>query len=62
MLKQSKIMPKKHVLDNEFSPGKKDLIRDKCNAAKVSINNFKEPFLSILTSAADGFPLNLWDK
>ena len=61
-LKQSGSMPKKQVLDNEISPGMKDLIQDKykmdyeivppgChrhNATEVAICNFTAHFIGIL--------------
>ena len=32
------------------------------NAAKVTIQNFKAHFLSILAGTAKDFPLSLWDR
>jgi hypothetical protein len=74
-LKRAGIVPKKHVLDNEVSENMKNHIRDtckfnmelvppgchQCNAAEVSIRNFKAYFLGILAGAADDFPQSLWD-
>ena len=75
-LKQTGIIPRKHVLDNEISTAMKELITNKykmeyklvppgChqrNAAGVAIRNFKAHFLSILAGVADDFLLKLWDK
>ncbi len=74
-LKQTGIVPKKHVLDNKVSDNMKNHICNTCNfdmelvplechqrnAAKVAIRNFKTHFLSILAGVADNFPPSLWD-
>jgi hypothetical protein len=66
------IQPCIHILDNEISQAMKDLILDKyhltyelaplgchcCNAAEVTISNFKSHFLSILAGVASDFPCN----
>merc|ERR1712197_187064 len=73
--KRAKIIPRKHVLDNEVSENMKELIRStynmelelvppgchRRNAAEVAIQNFKAHFLSILAGVADDFPMQLWD-
>merc|ERR1712155_310154 len=73
--KRAKIIPCKHVLDNEVSENMKELIRSTynmelelvppgchcCKAAEVAIQNFKAHFLSILAGVADDFPMQLWD-
>ena len=75
-LKQAGIVPKKHVLDNEVSEVKKEIIRDEyhmnmelvllgChrrNAAEAAIRNFKAHFLSVLAGTAEDFPPSLWDR
>ena len=75
-LHRASIKPRKHILDTEISQAMKDLIQDKyhlqyelappgchrCNAAEVTIHNFKCHFLSILAGVADNFPLELWDN
>ena len=64
------------MLDNEISANLKELMRyeysmeielvtpgnHRHNAAKVSINNFKAHFLSILSGVADNFPLQLLER
>ena len=68
-LSRAGIFPVKHILENEVSESMKDVICDKytmqmeltlpgChrrNAAKVAIQNFKAPFLSILTGVTNNF-------
>jgi hypothetical protein len=75
-LKWANIIPKKHVLDNEVSENMKNHICDtckldielvppgchRCNAAEVTISNFKAHFLSVLAGVADNFSPNLWDR
>ena len=75
-LKNSGIVPRKHVLDNEVSSATKEVIHDKykieielvppgChrrNAAEVVIRNFKAHFLRVLAGVADDVPLTLWDR
>merc|ERR1712155_497279 len=74
-LKRAKIIPRKHVLDNEVSENMKELIHStynmelelvplgchRCNAAEVAIRNFKAHFLSILAGVAENFPMQPWD-
>ncbi|KAL7486125.1 LOW QUALITY PROTEIN: hypothetical protein ACHAW6_011742 [Cyclotella cf. meneghiniana] len=69
------VTPKKHALDNEISQHVKHHIKDNyhftlklvlpgcyhCNAAKVTICNFKAYFLNVLAGTADSFPPSLWD-
>eukprot|EP00804_Cyclotella_cryptica_P025715 CCRYP_002921-RA/>CCRYP_002921-RA protein AED:0.32 eAED:0.32 QI:0/0/0/1/1/1/3/0/487 len=71
-----RVVPSKHVLDNEISTAMKTLITDtykmtyelvppgchRRNAAEVAIRNFKSHFLSILAGVAGDFPMKLWDK
>ena len=73
-LKRAKVVPTKHVLDNECSNSMKNLIRDTCklelvppychrrNVAEVQIKNFKSHFISILAGVAEDFPMYHWDK
>ncbi len=75
-LKRARIVPKKHVLNNEVSENMKNHICYPCkldmelvppgchrrNAAKVAIRNFKAHFLSVLAGVANDFPPNLWDR
>ncbi len=75
-LKRAGIVPKKHVLDNEVTENMKNHIRNtckfdieqvplgchQCNAAKVTICNFKAHFLSVLAGIAEDFPPSLWDR
>ena len=73
-LRRAKVVPTKHVLDNECSTSMKNLIRDTCklklvppychrrNVAEVQIKNFKSHFISILAGVAEDFPLYHWDK
>ena len=74
-LKQADIIPQKHILDNEVSNAMKTIIRDeykmklelvppgchRCNAAEVSIRDFKAHFLSVLAGTATSFLPDLWD-
>ena len=73
-LTQSKIIKKKHILDNEVSEALKTIIQDEYkmqleivppgthrrNAAEVAIQNLKARFLSILAGNAQDFLLSLW--
>ena len=73
-LKRAKIVPLKHILDNECSNSMKDLIRETCklelvppgchqrNVAKVAIKAFKQHFLSVLAGVDSNFPWSLWDR
>eukprot|EP01082_Thalassiosira_pseudonana_P012372 g11214.t1 g11214 contig5:382941-386300(-) len=73
-LKAAKIVPKKHVLDNECSEAMKALIKETCqlelvppgthrrNIAEKAIQTFKKHFIGILAGTADDFPLHLWDR
>ena len=75
-LKRAGIIPRKHVLDNEVSEARKEIIRDEyhmdmelvppgChrrNAAEVAIRNFKAHFISVLAGTAEAFPPSLWDR
>jgi hypothetical protein len=74
-LKRAGIIPKKHLLDNEFLENMKNHIHDTCkinmelvppgchqrNAVEVAIRNFKSHFLKVLAGVADDFLQNLWD-
>ena len=73
-LKSVRVVPKKHVLDNECSDAMKELIREtcelelvppgchRCNIAVVAIKAFKQHFLSVLAGVAPDFPRSLWDR
>ncbi len=76
LLQHARIVPQKHILDNEVSEAMKTIIKDEykmamelvppgChrrNAAEVAIRNFKAHFLSVLAGAAEDFPPSLWDR
>ena len=73
-IKAAAIVPKKHLLDNDYSDSKKKLIRETCllelvqpyyhhrNVAEVAIKNFKAHFISVLAGVNGNFPIRLWDK
>ena len=74
-LKQSGIVPKKHIINDKVSEAMKIVIRDEytmkmelippgchqSNAVEVAIRNFKAHFLSVLSGVADHFLLHFWD-
>ena len=71
-LKQAKIVPLKHILDNEYSKSMKDLIRETCklklvplgyhqrNIAEVAIKAFRQHFLSVLANVDSDLPWSLF--
>ena len=73
-LKRAKIVPLKHILDNEYSKSMTYLIRETCklklvpsschqrNVTEVAIKAFKQHFLSLLAGVASDFLWSLWDR
>ena len=75
-LNHSGNFPNRHILDNEVCTAMKTIIHDEYkmklelvppgfhrrNAAEVAIQNFKDDFLSLLASTAEGFPPELWGQ
>ena len=75
-LRRAKMIPRKHILENESSESLKTIIQDEYkmklelvppgthhrNEAEVSIRNFKAHFLSILEGTAPDFPPPLLDR
>ena len=75
-LRLARMIPRKHILENEVSEALKTIIQDEYrmhlelvqpgthsrNAAEVAIRNFKAHFLSILAGNAPDFPPSLWNR
>ena len=73
-IKQTGVIPKKHVFDNKFSNSMKKLICKTCqlklvtpyfhcrNVADVDIKNFKTHYISISVSVDNNLPIFLWDE
>ena len=72
-LKEAKIAPTLHILDNECSEEFKETIKENSmtyqlvppndhrrNVAEKAIQTFKDHFVSVLCGTDDDFPLQLW--